>query len=343
MAHGCRDILQSASAPRSGSNEGEAKVKIDRVAKHALAIDNPLSFTTAIVCGVVGAVLFVAGAQAADAITSKVDVTPAANKFTAADWRAVSLGANRILMHVAEALDALAEKKNDQALANIEKGTTLTNILNGVVPGATVKTEITGAGITYKDETQVKPKFVPIYREYDMVDTISRVTSQKQISHADKSASTKAPRAPEFSYVGLDYSDVKLDLRLAHRDLLAAQHLLKAGDTAAAQLTLQDIENNGVIFEFSATRMPLARAMDNLRLAESELKNNHPDQAKAALGAATDALKNYETVTGAKDVKQLQEQINEVANNIGRYNPESFSKKVSEWWDKVVDWLGKAG
>ena len=54
-------------------------------------------------------------------------------------------------------------------------------------------------------------------------------------------------------------------------------------DTAAAQLTLQDIENNGVIFEFSATRMPLARAMDNLRLAESELKNNHPDQAKAAL------------------------------------------------------------
>jgi translation initiation factor 2B subunit (eIF-2B alpha/beta/delta family) len=89
--------------------------------------------------------------------------------------------------------------------------------------------------------------------------------------------------------------------------------------------------------------MPLARAMDNLRLAESELKNNHPDQAKAALGAATDALKNYETVTGAKDVKQLQEQINEVANNIGRYNPESFSKKVSEWWGKVVDWLDKAG
>ena len=88
-------------------------MKIDQVAKHALAIGNPLSFTTAIVCGVVGAVLFVAGAQAADAITSKVDVTPAANKFTAADWRAVSLSANRILMHVAEALDALAEKKND--------------------------------------------------------------------------------------------------------------------------------------------------------------------------------------------------------------------------------------
>jgi hypothetical protein len=146
--------------------------------------------------------------------------------------------------------------------------------------------------------------------------------------------------------VGLEYSDVKLDLRLAHRDLLAAQDLLKAGDTAAAKLALQDIENNGVIFEFSATRMPLARSMDNLRLAESDLKNNHPDQAKAALGAATDALKNYETVTGdsrAKDVKQLQEQINEVANNIGQYNPESFSKKVSEWWDKVVGWLDKAG
>ena len=46
-------------------------MKIDQVAKHALAIDNPLSFTTAIVCGVVGAVLFVAGAQAADAITSQ--------------------------------------------------------------------------------------------------------------------------------------------------------------------------------------------------------------------------------------------------------------------------------
>jgi len=28
---------------------------------------------------------------------------------------------------------------------------------------------------------------------------------------------------------------------------------LKAGDTAAAKLVLQDIENNGVIFEFSAS------------------------------------------------------------------------------------------
>lgn len=86
-------------------------MKMDQVAKHALAIDNRLSFTTAIVGGVVGAVLFVAGAQAADAITSKVDVTPAANKFTAADWRAVSLSASRILMHVDEALDVWRKKK----------------------------------------------------------------------------------------------------------------------------------------------------------------------------------------------------------------------------------------
>ena len=64
------------------------------------------------------------------------------------------------------------------------------------------------------------------------------------------------------------------------------------------------------------------------------------EEAARVFGLSRDTIAK---MTGAKDVKQLQEQINEVANNIGRDNPEFFSKKVSEWWGKVVDWLGKAG
>ena len=306
------------------------------------------SVTVALALSLIGAMLslITTGARAADAITSKVDVVPPTNQLTGDDWRGISLSANRVLKHIDSALDGLADKKTDVASANIEKGLTLIKIIDGVLPATTVKTDISGAGITYEDEDQIKPSFVPIYREYDSVDVVSPVAEQKQSKTGAKNAPAAAAKpktAPEVAYAGGDYSSIKLDIRLARRDLLAAQDLITKGDTAAATLALQDIQANGVIFEFSATRMPLVRAMDNLRLAESELNNKHPDQAKAALGAAKDALKNYEAVAGnsrTSEVQKLQKEIDAASNSLTKETPESFSTKISGWWNKCREWFG---
>ncbi|MGA2498641.1 MAG: hypothetical protein ABSH20_12920 [Tepidisphaeraceae bacterium] len=88
-----------------------------------------------------------------------------------------------------------------------------------------------------------------------------------------------------------------------------------------------------MIFEFSTVAQPLVRAMDNLRLAESELKANHPDQAKAALAGASDALKSYEKLAGAsrsKEVATLNTEIEDLAKDMAKnpvpQKPEVFSQ-----------------
>lgn len=296
--------------------------------------------------------LFATGAHAADAITSKVDVTPPTNHLNGDEWRAISLSAGRILKHVDQAINALADKQNGVATANIDKGLTLVKIVDGILPPTVVTTKITGAGLTYQDEDPIKPSFVPIYREYDQVDIVSPVTAQKQqaaTAPAAKAANAKTPApasksasALQYSYAGVDYTDMKLNLRLAKRDLVLAQDMIKHGDIKTATLALQDIQAGGVIFEFSSVREPLVRAMDNLRLAESELRNKHPDRAKVALAGAVDALKNYEKWGGdgrSKEVAKLHEEVDKVAKNIGAQNEESFSRTVSGWWNKILSWF----
>ena len=294
--------------------------------------------------GLASAMLFAIDAQAADAINSKVEASKASTHFTPGDWRTISLSASHLLMNVDDALDALAEKKNDVAAANIEKGITLTKILYGVLPATTVKTEITGAGITYQDSYEVKQRFVPIYSEFDLSDAISPVHVQKTPATKSNGANVKQKSTSEVSSEIFDYTDVKLNLRLARRDLLSAQDLLKSGDVAAVKLLLQDIQANGVIFEFSVEHVPLALTMADLRLAESEMRDNRLEQAKAALNAASDSLKTYETSVGnnvSKDVKKLREDIDDATKNLAQYNPDTFAVKITNWWGKCVEWLEK--
>ena len=277
--------------------------------------------------------------RAADTISSKVDVTRPSQHFTGDESRALSLSASRILKHVDQALDALADKKNDAATANIEKGLTLVRLVDGILQPTVVKTEIKGAGVTYEDEDSVKPPFVSIFREYDQVDIFSTVTAQKQKGGI---LPGKSVTGPEITYTELDSATVKLNLRLAKRDLLQAQDDVKKGDAKMAAADLEDIQASGVIFEFSRTSEPLVRAMDNLRLAESEMKHQHADLAKVALSGAVDALKGYEKVSGdtrSKEVAALHKEVDAVAQDLAGQKPETFTQKISDWWSKCLSWF----
>ena len=72
------------------------------------------------------------------------------------------------------------------------------------------------------------------------------------------------------------------------------------------------------------------------------MKANRPDQAKAALTGAEDALKNYGKLMGesrSKEVTELNKDVAEVAKNINSEKDETFSKKISSWWDKCESWF----
>jgi hypothetical protein len=272
------------------------------------------------------------------AISSSVDVTPPPTKLTAEEWRSLSLSASRILKHTDQALTALADKNNEGALTNIGQGLKLVEIINSVLPASKVTTNIKNGALEYKDADDVKPGFVPIYREYDSIDVLSPVTEVKQFY-----ASTRQPgTVPDVAYAALDYTSVKLDVRLAKRDLESAQELVKKDDVKAATAALRGILTTGVVFEFSSTDQPLVRAMDNLRLADTEFMANHPDQAKFALAGASDALKNYEKLTGdsrSKEAAGLRKEIDEVANDLAKEKSETFTTKVGGWWGRCRNWI----
>ena len=273
------------------------------------------------------------------AITSKVDVTRPTQHFTGEESRSLSLSASRILKHVDRALDAIAERNNDDVTANLEKGLTLVRLVDGIVQPTVVKTEIKGAGVTYQDEDSVKPAFLPIFREYDQVDVFANINAQKQKRGP---LAGKTVSGPEVVYTEIDATTVKLNMPLAKRDLLQAQDALKKGDTKAATAALEDIQATAVVLEFSRKSEPLVRAMDNLRLAESELKHAQPEQAKAALVGAVDALKSYEKVSGgsrSKDVAELHKEVDAMAKDLAANQPETFTQQISSWWNKCLSWF----
>lgn len=290
--------------------------------------------------------LAMTGSALADgSVSSSSILQPPPKKLSADEWRAVSLASGRILRHADQAAAALSEKKNDVALANIAKGLTLVQIVDKIVPVSTVKTEIKAGDLSYRDVDQVKPTFVPIFREYDGVDIVSPVAAQQQkaaAGAATKPTVSKGVEVPEVTYAGFDYSGVKLNVRLARTDLLQAQDLIKRGDTKAATAALQDIQRDGVIFEFSSFDLPLARTMDNLRLAESELRNKQPVAAKGALMAASDSLKQYEKIAGESrsgEVQQLQKEIDDAMKNLAQADQGDAPKKIQQWWSTVLGWL----
>jgi hypothetical protein len=293
-----------------------------------------------ILCLAVAATLagFVNPLIGADIISSSTEVSPAPAPLTGDERRSISLAGNRILKHTSAALAALADKKSDEAESNIGQGLKLVQIVNSAMPASTVTTEIKSGSLSYTDSDPVRSTFVPIYREYDTVDVLSAVSAQKQ----SKGGGVGPGGVPDVAYAGFDYTGVKLDLRLAKQDLAAAEELIKKGDTKGATAALQEILGTGVVFQFSSMDEPLVRAMDNLRLAESELKASHPSEAKFALTGASDALRNYETMTGdgrSKDVAALRKEIDEDSKELSKETPETFTPKVAGWWERCRNYL----
>jgi hypothetical protein len=283
------------------------------------------------------ATLLIGGpAQARDSIAAFVNVQQP-KKLASEEWRSISYAARRILKHVDQALDALAEGKTDLAATNIGQGLKLVQIVDAALPASKVKTEIKAGALTYTDQSLSKPSLVPIFREFDRVDELAMIDPKAAGARVGQSAA-KRPY-PEYTYSGLEYSAVKLNIKLTKRDLLSAQNLIKKNDVKAARSALDEILWTGPVFEYSSADLPLTRAADNLRLAESEFKDHRVDEARAALSAASFELKGYVTGSGktsSKDVEKLRSEIEQVAKELGRQTPATLSKRIADWWGRVT-------
>lgn len=293
-------------------------------------------------------------------ITSSVDVSPSTKKLTTEEQRHVSFAAGRILKHVAQARDAIKAKKTDDAKAHVDKGLTLVGIINSVLPHYTVKTEIKSGDLVYSDDDDVTPHWVTVFDELEHRDVIGPLASAKQEAAAKDAAATKdagksgsdkaATETPlVVSHADIDYSALRLNVRLADSVLHQAKKNLDAGRTELADADLLVLQTTGVVFEYDEIDLPLEEAADNLKLAEAEMKAGRYEAAKAALHLAIDELKTYEKTVGethAKEVKALHQEIDKLTKELATGKPTAEAQKkhtstISGWWDKVTGWFKK--
>lgn len=299
----------------------------------------------------------------ASRITSKVDVSPV-DTLTDEESREVSFAAGRILKHIAQARAAIAVDHKDDARKHVDQGLKLIEIIESVLPHYSVKTEIRSGDLVYTDHDEITPTYVTLFDELERRDIITPVlraksdVKQKSSNKANDANNDAAKGVEEHSQqppqaVSLaanDYTIVKLNVGYAKEMLnLAKTEMAKEShkEHLKADTALLAIQTAGVTLEFDEIDLPLERAADNLKLAETEMKEGRYDAAKETLYIAADELKKYEKQAGenrSKEVKALHEEIGKLAAELEKGKPseadaEKHINTISKLWQKVTKWF----
>ena len=288
-------------------------------------------------------------------ITSSNVVKPLAS-LTNEETQAVSLAAGRVLIHTEKARLAIAKKKKEEALKQIDLGLKLIKIIENTVPKRKVITDIRSGDIIYHQEEEVAPRYVLIYDEQHEEDIVTPVVQARK-GGALKAATKSDPKktnekyaaiAPKEDFSAWRHTSMKLDVLLAKGMLERAKKDIKVGKTADASVALNSLQDNGIIFRSFSTELPLVEAADNLKLAQMEINEKKYSQALATLKLTSDDLKKYETLAGdsrSKEVKTLYLEIDNLTSSIKAKNlkgeMEKAGKRVASWWSRTVKWFKK--
>jgi hypothetical protein len=286
-------------------------------------------------------------------ILSKVEVQSAA-ALSEEEAEQVSFAAGRILKHIAQARDAIREGKKDAATGHVEQGLKLVTIIDSVLPHHKVKTEIKSGELLYKDEDDVAPRYVTLFDELERRDIISPVWQAKKEAarpgargDAAQPDTDKPPEGIVVTRADMAYSAAKLDVALAGYMLGRAKRELHEGKPENADNALLAVQARGVLFEYEEVELPLEEAADNLKLAETEMKEGREDAAEMALRVAIDELKRYEKLVGenrAAEVQALHREIARLSAELEKVSPseaqrEKYAAKISEWWQRATKWF----
>ena len=204
-------------------------------------------------------------------IVSKIDVEPVAH-LSDSEVREVSFASGRILKHVAQARDAIAENHKQDAVRHVDQAVKLMKIVDGLLPHYKVKTQITSGDVCYLDEDDVTPRYVTLFEDIDRRDVISPVIRAKHEAglKADPTPPQKEPDgklAPVplvVTRADVTYTLVKLDVDLARRMLALASKELGEDKIKQADSALHSLQAGGVLLELEEIDLPLKQSADNL-------------------------------------------------------------------------------
>ncbi len=303
--------------------------------------------STVAICATVFTLGISAQAGESAKITSSSDVK-ALSTLNDQEAQAVSQAAARVLYHTEQAKLALAGKKKDTALKQINQGIKLVRIIHSAVPKYKITTNIKASDLSYKTSEEVAQRYVTVVNNSyveDVVTPVVQAKKSKAFHHHHKTAIN-----PEEDFSMVRSTTVKLDTFLAGRMLAIAKADIKANKLADAEQALTTIQTNGVVLESVSVELPLAEAADNLFLAQAEMANQHYKNASVTLKKASESLKAYKQLSGhthAKRIATLTKSIDKLTSAIDAHHNtkeikslmESSKKDMAAWWHEVKSWF----
>ena len=266
--------------------------------------------------------------QAAPRITARVD-TKADVTLSAAEQRAVSIAAGRLLRHTYDARAALKAEDRKQAAAEIAKAQKLAAIIEQAVPSYTVKSQIAAGDLSYEDEDTLKPTIIPIFDELDKVSLVAPLRQAK----AEGKTPAEAVVADELREVR-----VSLDLGVAKGGLDLAGIKLENDDIEGAEQALAAVMGS-LHFSLLEVDLPLDRARENLMLAKAAIEEGDKIEARAVLAEAGRELNAYAKGTGEtdnKEISQLREEMKALDGKLeAGKESKGFAATIEGWWDRI--------
>jgi len=111
--------------------------------------------------------------------------------LTDQEAQAISQAAARVLYHTEQAKLAIADKKKDEALKQINQGIKLIRIIKSAVPKYKITTSIKSSGLSYKSSEDVVQRYVTVFNNSyieDVVTPVVQAKKSKAVHHHHKSS-----------------------------------------------------------------------------------------------------------------------------------------------------------
>lgn len=290
-----------------------------------------------------------AGAQSRIVSTVEVKET---SRHSERETEEIAFAATRVLKHIGQARAAIGKKKPDDAKRHVEQALKLTGMITSLQPCFLEKTEIKVGDQVYCDEDQVAPNYVLLFAQLEHHDIVTQVVEEKRRQHRKHTKGNQAQSANEPAEVVVVHEDfrfttAKFDLALATQKLQQAAKALEDNNAELADQSLISLQVNGVVFELVELDLPLKDAVEQLRSAESQIKQGQIEKARTALQHANEKLAIYAKQGGSTtkdEVTAVQSAIEKVSSELNRAAAtEAELKKlataVSDCWRKVNSWF----
>ncbi len=250
------------------------------------------------------------------------------------DFRQASLLTSRVVAHLVQAGQYLADGRSNEAGTELKQARDLVKIVRELLPTTIVTTIVSDADgkEVYRYVDQVQDDLIPLFQGMIAVEVVEPIAEAKK-----EAAEIQGLRLADAELL---HTSVLVELGYVERKINRALELLgDKPEEAFGQILLA--QTQGITFTANKEDDPLVNAQHALQIAERMVRQGRYDAAKDNLQIAKNHLVLYrglipESETGK--VRQLEQEISKLQNEIKK---EGAAGEIRGFWDRIAGWFAR--